>query len=581
MSNNKPTSRLLSIPPELIILIGGFLDLGDCGRLATSSKSLCSILQPLLLDISRRDHDNHALYYAIVTENLFVLRRVLDHCPSLIDVHFRRRHSIRKSLKGGKNSTPLIVAVRAGMVYAVKELLRRGASLLVADLWRVRGHHTGRWFPINWAASLPREKFRNDIVQMLCLYGANPDQEPLPTAPHKPMSDQDVSPIFKSLTLRTSIEVGAKGRATLVEDTIKDMEEALKDRLLLLETLLRHGASPDTRNFYGETPLILALDNLAYWTPSFYFPVEHALREEQDALRNVVHYRTMAIVECLVRRGANLNLTIRENEDRSLRQVKAALHLACNLHERHEGIRRYLVDNGADVNIVGDFGRTPVFEFCWDDPQEIRHIEDRVASLEWMLTRGVRVNHRDILGHTPLHYLCMAYHTNCTYRVLAAKALLKHGANPFIRDSYRNRPIKYLEGTVMQAPPGKPLFSHDISESDIKLRAVLQAAMSKQRQRHQAKSRKRITERKSKAQYTQKESAIQHDEKTRGEDCAGQSSDYAACRGQRHQHGRRKRKNKNEEGTRREAHGSRETITREKSTKFTLTSKGGRKIPTS
>ena len=76
---------------------------------------------------------------------------------------------------------------------------------------------------------------------------------------------------------------------------------------------------------------------------------------------------------------------------------ESVLHLACRRADY--GVVHFLLQNGADCNVVDDFGRTPLHDTCWRSSQRF----DIITVLLDMNIDLLRQT--DIRGATPLMYV--------------------------------------------------------------------------------------------------------------------------------------------------------------------------------
>lgn len=105
--------------------------------------------------------------------------------------------------------------------------------------------------------------------------------------------------------------------------------------------------------------------------------------------------------------------------------MKASLHNSDvnDLESFHAAI-----NNGADVEGLDEYGRTPIQYMIVNGFDE---------QFDILLKIGVNINHRDIYGWTPLHFATK----HC--RSHAVSELLRHGAEVNVCDEHGNTPLFY------------------------------------------------------------------------------------------------------------------------------------------
>lgn len=83
---------------------------------------------------------------------------------------------------------------------------------------------------------------------------------------------------------------------------------------------------------------------------------------------------------------------------------RAPLHL-CAMKGYCEAVRFLLERHSADVNVVSNYGQTPLHAVLSNvhDPQRMRRKEDFDRVVELLLKQGVNVNRQDKAGNTALH----------------------------------------------------------------------------------------------------------------------------------------------------------------------------------
>jgi len=109
---------------------------------------------------------------------------------------------------------------------------------------------------------------------------------------------------------------------------------------------------------------------------------------------------------------------------------KGTLHKACE-KGNIEAVKQHLAD-GADVNVKGDGGRTPLHEAA---------IEGHTEVVELLIDKGADVNAMDELeGLTPLHLAAAWGHKE------VVELLIDKGADVNAMDDTGRTPLDYAEG---------------------------------------------------------------------------------------------------------------------------------------
>ncbi|KAI5456735.1 ankyrin repeat-containing domain protein [Mariannaea sp. PMI_226] len=200
-----------------------------------------------------------------------------------------------------------------------------------------------------------------------------------------------------------------------------------------------------------------------------------------NALYIAAGYGNLALVRFLVRRGANVNLSI-ESEATAYNPAKpTALHYAA--WKGHYKVVDCLLESGADVQAPSGTGG------CWTVLEAAasalvsalvrpNHLdEEGVAMFKKLLCRGAPINRPDGTDSTVLHSLIKAFKTQCL------KEALEAGANPESRNSERRMTPLQTAASIHNLEAIKILLNYnsDINAPASDLRGgctALQAAVS-------------------------------------------------------------------------------------------------------
>jgi len=136
----------------------------------------------------------------------------------------------------------------------------------------------------------------------------------------------------------------------------------------IARVLLDHGATANSEDYFGRTPLHLV--------------AEGRYNFEQDRIR---------IVQLLLERSADVNAQDENNA--------TPLHLAS--YNGRAAIARVLLDGGAAANLMGNQGRTPLHSVA--EGRFFYSEDDGIRVAQLLLERGADVNAPDEDNKTPLH----------------------------------------------------------------------------------------------------------------------------------------------------------------------------------
>jgi len=132
---------------------------------------------------------------------------------------------------------------------------------------------------------------------------------------------------------------------------------------------------------------------------------------------------------------------------------------------------KFLIDRGADVNLSDSGNRYTALHFAAQDVNK--------ECLRVLLAAGADANAQDANGWTPLHHVVRA----ADPRRLLVMDLLKHGADPTLKDPSNTSPIEAARGTdlgrfLQDAPVGKeqpPFMEHPSGDHATAVEAMASA----------------------------------------------------------------------------------------------------------
>lgn len=148
-------------------------------------------------------------------------------------------------------------------------------------------------------------------------------------------------------------------------------------------------------------------------------PADHSILQEY------VRDGTVPRIKDLIKAGADINA---QGEIYGC----SALHVCLRFTPRNkqEEVFKILLNNGADVNSVGEHGYT-LLHYCATDEK----IWDREYVVRALISKGAKVNTKNVFGYTPLSY-CASYGN-----VEVASLLLDAGADVNAKDPFGRTPL--------------------------------------------------------------------------------------------------------------------------------------------
>ena len=224
---------------------------------------------------------------------------------------------------------------------------------------------------------------------------------------------------------RTPLHLVAKGEYNLEQDRVRTAQ-----------LLLDRGADVNAQTKYGATPLHLAsylgridiarvlLDRGAI--------ANSKGRKGRTALHCVAQGRhlfsandAIHVAQLLLERGADANAP---DDDK-----RTPLHLAS--YHGKVGIAQVLLDGGASVNSMGVAGQTPLHVVA---NRYSRYDESKVLVAQLLLERGADVNMPDDTNQTPLHL------ASISEGIKMVEVLLNAGANARARNAQDQSPFDVI-----------------------------------------------------------------------------------------------------------------------------------------
>ncbi|MCL5436393.1 MAG: ankyrin repeat domain-containing protein [Candidatus Dependentiae bacterium] len=121
-------------------------------------------------------------------------------------------------------------------------------------------------------------------------------------------------------------------------------------------------------------------------------------------------------IKFLVENGADVNIKNKHGA--------RPLHWAC--FNNNVEMIKFLVEKGADVNVKNGFGEPPLYWACFND---------NVEAVKFLVENGADVNIKDGFGETPLHWAC--FNNN----VEMVKFLVENGADVTVKCEYGKPPL--------------------------------------------------------------------------------------------------------------------------------------------
>lgn len=107
-------------------------------------------------------------------------------------------------------------------------------------------------------------------------------------------------------------------------------------------------------------------------------------------------------------------------------------------------IIRFLLDNGADVNLFSQFEHQNALHVLFLS-SETPNVDYLMTVVEQLVERGIDINARDKDGAVPIKYLVTNDFLPLHENDVLYRYLLDHGANPYLKDVSGKSPVDYAK----------------------------------------------------------------------------------------------------------------------------------------
>lgn len=347
--------------------------------------------------------------------------------------------------------TPLMLAARDGRVDTVHALLEGGADPNAKEkngeqtalMWAIAGRHS--------AVTKELVQYKADVNAVskggstALMFAARGDMESARTLlnagadPNLQIPDWGGTALIIASTMGQAdivealLDKGAdpnyrdKNSFTALHSAVRDSDygEDAAQRARAVATvkvLLAHRADPNAR-LHQEKPTVRGLDELQF--------------EGATPLALAAEVNNLDAIKVLVAGGADPNIPTAMGTTPLMLASGAATDVqrARSIEERGLAVEtaRYLVEHGADVNAVGEFGWTPLHAASYQGLTDV---------IELLVSKGAKLETKDKLGQTPLSISLSVLTKEAgarrlqiprRYRAEVAQLLLKLGATPLMQ----------------------------------------------------------------------------------------------------------------------------------------------------
>ena len=347
--------------------------------------------------------------------------------------------------------TPLMLAARDGRVDTVHALLEGGADPNAKEkngeqtalMWAIAGRHS--------AVAKELVQYKADVnarskgESTALMFAARGDMESARTLlnagadPNLQIPDWGGTALIIASTMGQAdivealLDNGAdpnyrdKNGFTALHSAVRDSDygEDAAQRARAVATvkvLLAHRADPNAR-LHQEKPTVRGLDELQF--------------EGATPLALAAEVNNLDAIKVLVAGGADPNIPTAMGTTPLMLASGAATDVqrARSIEERGLAVEtaRYLVEHGADVNAVGEFGWTPLHAASYQGLTDV---------IELLVSKGAKIETKDKLGQTPFSISLSVLTKEAgakrlqiprRYRAEVAQLLLKLGATPLMQ----------------------------------------------------------------------------------------------------------------------------------------------------
>jgi ankyrin repeat protein len=347
--------------------------------------------------------------------------------------------------------TPLMLAARDGRVDTVHALLEGGADPNAKEkngeqtalMWAIAGRHSAVAKElVQYKADVNARSKGGSTALMFAARGDTESARALLDAgadPNLQIPDWGGTALIIASTMGQAdivealLDKGAdpnyrdKNSFTALHAAVRDSDygEDAAQRARAVATvkvLLAHRADPNAR-LHQEKPTVRGLDELQF--------------EGATPLALAAEVNNLDAIKVLVAGGADPNIPTAMGTTPLMLASGAATDVqrARSIEERGLAVEtaRYLVEHGADVNAVGEFGWTPLHAASYQGLTDV---------IELLVSKGAKLETKDKLGQTPLSISLSVLTKEAgarrlqiprRYRAEVAQLLLKLGATPLMQ----------------------------------------------------------------------------------------------------------------------------------------------------